>query len=206
MGTQSKRKKQTHATNSFEQSVAIAVARQMNGELQKYAQNIYTELQNNFNRDFGKAFRVLGISIETLLELMTEKTNLTEEEYNNRKLTVEDRVDGLVASTTGVVSEGDRVRFTIKDVNADNAITENMMIDNLSAKKPQLLGGLDEAILGMKAGETKTLTVNLGDEQNKNEKTFELSVLKVSSKVVKDEEKATQEAANSEVSQVQSGS
>lgn len=195
MGTQSKRKKQSHPVNSFEQSVAIAVARQMNGELQKYAQNIYTELQGNFNRDFGKAFRVLGISIETLLELLTEKTNITEAEYNEKKLAVEDRIDGFAESSTGVVSEGDRVRFTIRDTGAENAVTENMMIDNISEKKTQLIGNMDNEILGMKKGEAKTLTVNLGDENTKNEKTFELVVLKVSSKV-QNEEKTVQEAAS----------
>lgn len=208
MGSKSKKNRQTHPNVSFEVAVAIAVQRALKGEIAKYAQEIKDTLGQDLRADFGSTFRMLGVTLETTIAIVQEKTGITEDEFNTRKLDTEDKLDNFLG-TTEAAKEGDRIRFQVKDINSKEEV-KALKLDNLGAKPAQLHGDLENHLVGMKQGDVKTVEVSLGDEGSKKQFTFELTMKRVSNKIKTAEdlaaEKALDDNATKEVKSEEKGS
>lgn len=191
MGAKSKgKKRQVHPTMSFEQAVAIATARAVQSDVKNAVATEGEALLRTVRADFEISFQYVLNRLKAITDLVLEKFGISEDEINERVLAVEDEVNGYVGSNEAAAIE-DRVRFKIRDV-AQDVAPQAIKLDRLGTKPQQLHEEIENALLGMKAGDNKTITIKLGTEQK--EFTFEINMKRVSKKVAKNEEAAQTQA------------
>jgi len=156
----SKRKKQIHPQNSFQDLVAQATLARLGGYIDQEIQGLGQALLQRQQQSLQNVLIRL-ISIE---ELAMEKYGLTKDDLAARAASIQDRMEGF--TDVEAVEVGDRVRLEIKTKTADQTEfqgSSRLLVDN--AGTGNTLGKeIEGALVGMKTGETKE--IKFGKDQS----------------------------------------
>ena len=173
------RPKQNRPQQNFAAMVAVEVQRQVNGAIQREVRSLESRLQ----QIIFQITRFNAIRMKALEDYFTQKDNLSADFFDNLALHTEDKLDGYLATEEAVVM-GDRVRFSIKDVNNEKD-AEQLKLDSINTDPAQLNKTIESQIVGMKAGEKKTIEAEISEKKF----TYEVVVKLVSKKLPDDEKK-----------------
>jgi len=168
--------KQSHPQQNFAQLVAIEVEKQVSGVISYKVQ----ALENRLQQMIFQISKFNALRMKSLEDYFTEKEKLSADFFDNAALLTEDKLDKY-SSKDAAAELGDRVRFSIRDVNNEKD-AEQLKIDNINSDPAQLNKAVESGIIGMKAGETKQIETEIEGTKY----TYEVEVKLVSSKLVND--------------------
>ncbi len=158
-------------TESYQQTVAKHVAQQVNDKLIEsvntliigQCNHMQRQIQANMLQEMSNIFT----RISALEDFFKYKMNMTDKEYAQAVAEFQDKAEGYVTkvSEDDIVDMGDRVRISIKSKNVKESKDKEepvfddqgkTIIDNVGAGTV-LQVELEEHLIGMKVGETKTV-------------------------------------------------
>lgn len=174
-----KKQKRVQPQARFEDLVAVNVQRQVGGAIEKEVRT----LERQINANLEVTLRYVSLRLKVIQDLVLEQFKLPEDLIQDKVIELEDSIDSFEKSNEAA-EIGDRVRFTVKDVNSEKD-EEALKLDSL-AKPYQLLKEIEDAMVGLKADESKEVTAKL---QNDKEYTFKVTVKRVSKKKKSEESK-----------------
>ena len=130
-------------------------------------------------KDLADQFKPYDLLFDVFQDIIIEMNDkLSKDIIRKRVFDKEDTLLGLVENTEAA-KQGDRVRFKLKDIT--RADSEQLLaVDKLANTPPELNKDVEEAMVGMKAGELKVVTTKLPDGKEYN---FEVCVIRASSRV-----------------------
>lgn len=150
---------QKHQGRSFHDYVAIAAATAVNDDINK--QITYAERRINANLKYTLEAFMLMASVTK--QILIEKLGETEASFNNRLLNEEDRIEGYFATDTLGATKGNFVRLEVLGGSEEEqkAGPQLIKIKDLAANPPELHAEFEAALIGMKTGDKKDVTITL---------------------------------------------
>ena len=156
MGTRSKQgKKRAQPQHSFQDLVAQATLEKFG----PFIQGMVSQLGQRLAKAQSQAQQTLYTRLLVLEEVATEKLGVTKDELAQKVAQKEDAAEGF--ETAEVVEKGDRVRVSLRTKQKDAKEFQGEsrhLVDNV-ASGDTFGEELEEAMLGLKAGELKEVTL-----------------------------------------------
>jgi hypothetical protein len=157
-------KKQAHPTATFADLVAEAQLQALKPFIQETVQAMGGSLAR---QQLGSQANILT-RLSVLEKLAKEKLGETDDSLASRTADEEDRALSLV-QTPEAASEGNTVRISFRgyeEGQTPDAEFTRAVIRRLGSKPGQFNENIEEALIGMKAGETKQVRIDTGSTKN----------------------------------------
>jgi len=151
-------KKQQHLQQSMGNMVSKAALAQMGPAIERYVQALVQNLGSQVATQTASTMETLFSRIVVLESIIMEKYGLTKEDLATKVSNLEDEKEGL-KQVEGGVEKNDIVRLEIKTKAKDQTEYQgSSLLKVYKTGSGETLGEeLETPILGMKAGETKTV-------------------------------------------------
>lgn len=147
----------SHANNSFEQLVAKAV----NARLERYIHELFTHFGNDLSQRVFRQLANIQTRIMAIEDIIVEKLNITEAEIQQRVASIEDDATGY-KSVSRPAEAGDLLRVSIETKakgTEEFTAPVKRQITKLLNQPYSLTETIEQALVGVSAGETKEVTL-----------------------------------------------